>query len=260
MLQNPTFDFTDFRCIVTGSTRGIGRAIADELARNGAYVGITGRDSLALAEIQKEYQRKGWRHATFACDLSDSAQRQAMVDFFLKTFGGRIDGLVNNAGINILETVGELQEESVGAVFDVNLLAPILLTNAVVPHMKAQKFGRIVNISSLSAVTAFHAHAAYCASKEGLSGFMKVAAMELGPSNITINGVGPTVVLTELGKEAWNSDQEKRRRMEGMIPLGRFLEPQDVVPTVLFLLSEGASMISGQLLLVDGGYMAGKGI
>jgi NAD(P)-dependent dehydrogenase (short-subunit alcohol dehydrogenase family) len=91
-------------------------------------------------------------------------------------------------------------------------------------------------------------------------GYVKVSAMELGSYGITVNAVGPTVVLTELGKEAWDTDPEKRRRMENFIPMGRFLETTDVAPTVLFLLSDAASMISGEFILIDGGYMAGKGI
>jgi 2-deoxy-D-gluconate 3-dehydrogenase len=252
------YDFTDSRIIVTGSTKGIGKEIAYQLMASGAKVGVTGRDENALSLIQSEADERGWTCDTFPADLSNSESIGPLVHHFASVFGG-IDGLVNNAGINICEPLGELSVNSVKQVMEVNLIAPMLLTNAVVPYMK-QGGGRIVTVASLSSVTAFQEHSAYCASKQGLLGYVKVAAMELGRYGITVNAVGPTVVLTELGKEAWGIDPVKRRKMEQMIPMGRFLETTDVAPTVLFLLSDGAAMISGEFILIDGGYMTGKGI
>lgn len=254
-----SFDFTDSRIIVTGSTRGIGMAIAYQLMKSGASVGVTGRDAQALSRIKSEAETSGWICEIFCADLTESNSITSMVEYFADVFGG-IDGLVNNAGINICESMGEISADALKQVVEVNLIAPIMLTNAVVPHMKRAGGGRIVTVASLSSVSAFLGHTAYCASKEGLLGFVKVAAMELGPSGITVNAVGPTVVLTELGKETWGVDPKKKRRMESFIPLGRFLEPDDVAGSVLFLLSDAAAMISGEFLLVDGGYMTGKGI
>lgn len=259
MKASASFDFTGSKILVTGSTKGIGKEIAYQLMAGGASVGITGRDSGALASIRAEAKENGWTCETYTADLTDVSNIEPLVEHFVSAFGG-LDGLVNNAGINICEPMGNLSAESVKRVVELNLIAPMLLTNAVVPHMKKAGGGRIVTVASLSSVTAFWEHSAYCASKEGLLGYVKVAAMELGSYGITVNAVGPTVVLTELGKEAWDTDPEKRRRMEKAIPLGRFLETTDVAPTVLFLLSDAASMISGEFILIDGGYMSGKGI
>jgi 2-deoxy-D-gluconate 3-dehydrogenase len=258
-MANAAFDFAGSKILVTGSTKGIGKEIASQLMASGASVGITGRDEKALAMLRTEAEEKGWDCESYAADLTDVSCINPLVEHFVSVFGG-LDGLVNNAGINICEPMGGLSAESVRRVVELNLIAPMLLTNAVVPHMKKAGQGKIVTVASLSSVTAFWEHSAYCASKEGLLGYVKVAAMELGSFGITVNAVGPTVVLTELGKEAWDTDPEKRRRMEDFIPMGRFLETSDVAPTVMFLLSDAASMISGEFILIDGGYMAGKGI
>jgi len=254
-----SFDFSETCMIVTGSSKGIGKDIAFQLMARGARVGITGRDTDALRMLHKEAVSNGWRCDTYTVDLAQVESIGPMVKYFAELFG-RIDGLVNCAGVNILEPMGSLSATALKHVMDVNLIAPMLVTNAVVPYMKEQGCGSIVDIASLSSVTAFDRHSAYCASKEGLLGYVKVAAMELGRYGIRINAVGPTVVLTEMGKAAWDSDPVKRERMESFIPLGRFLECDDVSPVVMFLLSSAASMISGEFLLVDGGYMAGKGI
>lgn len=258
-MANVSFDFSGSRILVTGSTKGIGKEIALQLMANGASVGITGRDEESLAAICSMARENGWICESYAADLTDVSTIKPLVEYFVGAFGG-LDGLVNNAGINICEPMGALSAESVKKVVELNLIAPMLLTNEVVPSMKKTGKGRIVTVASLSSVTAFQDHSAYCASKEGLLGYVKVSAMELGSYGITVNAVGPTVVLTELGKEAWDTDPEKRRRMENFIPMGRFLETTDVAPTVLFLLSDAASMISGEFILIDGGYMAGKGI
>jgi len=254
-----TYDFSDCSIIVTGSTRGIGWEIARELMIFGARVGVTGRDSDRLAQITLEAEKNGWKCSTCRADMRKAEDIAAMTDQFAREFG-RIDGLVNNAGMNIMQSIGSLTPEAIQEVVQVNLLAPMLVTNAVVPYMKRQRGGSIVNIASLSSVTGFYEHAAYCASKEGLLGFTNATASELGRYGIRINSVGPTVVLTELGKEIWDADKQKRERMKSFIPLGRFVKPEEVASTVLFLLSDGASMISGDFILIDGGYMSGKGI
>ena len=254
-----SFDFSETCIIVTGSSKGIGKDIAFQLMASGARVGITGRDADALRLLQEEAASNGYRCDAYTVDLAQAESIGPMVTYFAELFG-RIDALVNCAGVNILEPMGSLSASALKHVMDVNLIAPMLVTNAVVPYMKEQGCGSIVDIASLSSVTAFDRHSAYCASKEGLLGYVKVAAMELGRYGIRINAVGPTVVLTEMGKAAWDSDPVKRERMESFIPLGRFLECDDVSPVVMFLLSSAASMISGEFLLVDGGYMAGKGI
>lgn len=259
MSRSISYDFTGRSYVVTGSTRGIGATIAFRLAESGAAVGITGRDADLLVRRRNEFLERGFRCEAFAADLSDLGALTAMAEYFQERFP-RVDGLVNNAGINVLEGMGELTAAGVEAVIRVNLTAPMLLTNLFCGQMKEAGGGAVVNIASLSSVTAFRRHAAYCASKEGLLGFTKVAAMELGPFNIRVNSLGPTVVLTELGKAAWAADPSKRAAMEAAIPAGRFVEPDEVAEAALFLLSDGATMINGECILLDGGYMSGKGL
>ncbi|NLZ61832.1 MAG: SDR family oxidoreductase, partial [Acholeplasmataceae bacterium] len=155
------FDFSNFSCIVTGGTKGIGYEIADLLGRSGAHIGVCARNQNDLAHVVSEFTAKGYHFTTYRCDLTDSDAIKPMVDFFVDEFGGTIDGLVNNAGMNILESMGELRAEAVKQVIGLNLVAPILVTNAVVPYMKKESFGRIVNIASLSSVTGFYDHTAY---------------------------------------------------------------------------------------------------
>jgi NAD(P)-dependent dehydrogenase (short-subunit alcohol dehydrogenase family) len=253
------YDFSGCSIIVTGSTRGIGWEIARELMISGAQVGLTGRDEQRLKQLSAECRENGWKCVTYCADMTKYKDIVAMIACFARKFR-RIDGLVNNAGINIMQSVGELTVDALQEVMQVNLIAPMLVTNEVVPLMKKQGGGSIVNVASLSSVTGFQEHAAYCAAKEGLLGFTNVSAMELGEYHIRVNSVGPTVVLTELGRETWDADKQKRAQMESYIPLGRFVEPEEVASVVLFLLSDGASMISGDFILIDGGYMTGKGL
>ncbi|MDC7227738.1 MAG: SDR family NAD(P)-dependent oxidoreductase [Spirochaetales bacterium] len=257
--MNIKWDFTGRNYVVTGSTRGIGFEIAMQLMAAGAAVGITGRDSGRLAEIEEDCRDKGYKCFTAGADLTRASDLTTLADSFINRMGC-IDGLVNNAGINILEPADGLSLEAVEKVIKTNLTAPMILTSLFTAGMKKQGGGSVVNVASLSSKTAFMNHSAYCASKEGLLGYTKVAAMELGSHNIRVNSVGPTVVLTELGKRDWNADPEKRKHMEGFIPLNRFVEPEEVASAVLFLLSDEAAMISGEFMLIDGGYMAGKGI
>jgi NAD(P)-dependent dehydrogenase (short-subunit alcohol dehydrogenase family) len=137
----------------------------------------------------------------------------------------------------------------------VNLTAPALITSVVAKQMKEQKSGAIVNISSSAGTVGLSEHAAYCSSKFGLNGLTKVLALELGPFNIRANGVAPTVTLTPMGEQVWSAP-EKRDPMLANIPLGRFLQPREVADAVVFLSSDSAAMITGEVLLVDGGLTA----
>lgn len=257
--MNIKFDFSGRNYVVTGSTRGIGYEIARQLMAAGAAVGVTGRDGGRLTEIEAECREKNYKCITVRADLGTETGIEALADFFKDQFG-KIHGLINNAGINILEPSDGLTFDALNRVTATNLTAPMLLTSLLSERLKEGGGGAVVNVASLSSVTGFRNHAAYCASKEGILGFTKVAAMELGSYGVRVNSVGPTVVLTELGKRDWNADQAKRELMESYIPMGRFVETGEVASTVLFLLSDEAAMISGEFILVDGAYMAGKGI
>jgi len=253
-MARATYNF-DGRCaIVTGATKGIGRVIAKSLAASGCDVAITARSEDDLAQLADEIQRGGRRCWTYAADVGKTDDCLAMADYFCEQME-RCDILVNNAGINHLESLLELEPRHWDEVVNVNMRAPALISSVVAKKMIVQGGGSIVHVASLSSVTGFEKHSAYCASKFGVHGLTKVMAIELGPHNIRVNAVGPTVVLTPMGREAWGSP-EKGDPMKAKIPLGRFVEPEEVADAVLFLASDSASMVHGELLMVDGGFMA----
>ncbi len=254
MSSSVRYDFTGKRALVTGATRGIGRAIALDLARSGCAIAATGRDQAALASLSAEITALGVECDTLPADLSVARDAVSMAEYFIRD-DSPCDILINNAGINHLEKLVDLDVEHWDEVINVNLRAPALISSIAARHMMKRRTGSIVHVASLSSVKGFDEHAAYCASKFGLHGLTQVMAVELAPYNIRVNAVGPTVVLTPLGLEAWG-DPEKADPMKARIPLARFATVEEVSNAVLFLASDAASMIHGQILLVDGGFTA----
>jgi len=248
-----SFDFNDHIAIVTGATKGIGRATALALGACGCTIAATGRSREDLESLKKEVEGGGGKCSVYPADLSDPDQAVAMAEHFCGEFD-EVSILVNNAGVSFPERLVDLEVSNWDKTLDINLRAPALVSKVVARRMAEKKRGSIVNVASLSSVTGLTEHAAYCASKFGLHGLTKVMALELGPSNVRVNAVGPTVVLTPMGIEVWG-DPAKGDPMKAKIPLGRFAQPKEVVDAVLFLASDAASMITGELLLVDGGYM-----
>lgn len=238
--------FAGKRALVTGAGKGIGREVARMLAARGAEVIALSRSPDDLESLRAEIGC-----ATIAVDLADIDAARARVRDVLP-----VHLLVNNAAITSLESVLEARAESVRAVLDVNLMAPLFLAQVVAGDLVARGMpGAIVNISSLAAQTGIQDHAAYCASKAGLDALTRVMALEFGKHRIRVNSVNPTVTLTPMAELAW-SDPEKAGRMLARIPLGRFVQPAEVAEAVCFLLSDAASMVNGVALNVDGGFRA----
>ncbi|CAN5905752.1 D-threitol dehydrogenase [soil metagenome] len=239
------FDFEDKVVFVTGAARGIGQAIAHAFLARGAKV--VGADLLEMAEARAQPDRT----LSLVGDLTSRENVLEFVEKAVATFG-RIDVLVNNAGVVRLAPAEALSQADWDLTLGVNLTAPFMMTQEVGKQMIRQRSGKIVNIASQAADVALEQHVAYCASKAGLLAMTRVWALEWARYNINVNAVGPTVVLTELGKQAWSG--EKGEAMKEKIPLGRFALPEEVAHTVLFLASDAAQMITGQMVLVDGGY------
>ncbi len=248
------FDFSGHTALVTGATKGIGREIALALARAGCRIAATGRSTDELLLLQEEIRAMGQECSTYAADLADVAAATRMAEHFCALYDP-ITILVNNAGLSFPERLVDMDPGNWDATMNVNLRAPAFISRVVARQMMEHRSGAIVHVASLSSVRGLAEHAAYCASKFGLHGLTKVMAIELGPYNIRVNAVGPTVVLTKMGKEVWGPP-EKGDPMRAKIPLGRFAEPAEVVNSVLFLASSAASMTTGELLMVDGGFMA----
>ncbi|MDI9627035.1 MAG: glucose 1-dehydrogenase [Acidobacteriota bacterium] len=247
------FNVRGKKAIVTGGSRGIGQESARVLAEAGAEVALVGRDKEALAESEALVKATGQTVHAIPGDLRTAAgARQAAKDA-LAALGGKADILVNCAGVARIEPLTELSQEDWDETIAVNLTAPFAFTQEVVGPMIEQKAGKIVNVSSQAGSVAIDGHGAYCASKGGLNLLTKVMAAEWGPYNIQVNAVGPTVILTKLGAEVWGPP-EKAGPMLAKIPLGRFGQPIEVADLVLFLSSAASDLITGDVILIDGGY------
>jgi NAD(P)-dependent dehydrogenase (short-subunit alcohol dehydrogenase family) len=239
------------RVLVTGASKGLGAEIATTFAATGADLALVGRDREGLAKTEQAVKGHGRRciviEADFATIEGPRKAGEAALAFF-----GTVDILVNNAGLvhiaSLLETTVEQWEDTQA----VNLRAPMLLAQTVVPGMIAQRCGKVINISSLAGVHAPENHGSYCASKGGLNMLTKAMAAEWARHNVQANAVAPTVVLTEMGQKVWG-DSEKSARKKARIPAGRFGEPHEIADLVLFLASPASDFICGQVILIDGG-------
>lgn len=238
--------FAGKRALVTGAAQGMGECIARELVRCGAAAVIAvDMDSERLQQLKNELPSI----ETVCVDLSDwDATAEALSKV------GDVDLLVNNAGITKLDAFGDIQPETVDKLFAVNVKAPINVSQICVKTMKKRGVpGAIVNVSSQSGIVALPEHSVYCASKAALDLLTKVMALELGPFNIRVNSVNPTVTNTAMGKAVWGASS-KADAMRAKIPLGRFAEPKEISDVVLYLLSDRSSMVTGVVLPIDGGY------
>jgi L-xylulose reductase len=234
------------RALVTGAGKGIGREIVKHLAACGATVVAVSRTAADLASLNADVPCE-----TITADLAHAAQCvRAAVQ------AGPIDLLVNNAGVSVPQPLLETTVEAFDRTMNVNVRAVLLITQVIAKGMIARgRGGAIVNLSSQASMAALADHAAYCASKGALDMLTKVMALELGPHQIRVNAVNPTVTLTPMGEMAWG-DPRKSGPMLAKIPLGRFAKPYHVAQAVAYLLSEQSDMIHGVTLPVDGGYLA----
>jgi len=239
--------------LITGASRGIGRAIAIGMAKRGFDVAINDieRQKEALEEVAKEIEAVGRRALPVFADVSSKTDVEAMVQKTMHTFG-RIDAVVNNAGILIASDVERLKEEHWDSVLDVNAKGTFLVIQAVLPHMKKQKYGRIVNIASIGGKHGAPEQAHYSASKAAVMGFTRVLAQEVGTFGITANCVCPGIILTDMGRVNLD-DRIVREAWQEKTALRRIGDPEDVVGPVAFLASDDAAFVTGQSLNVDGG-------
>ncbi|CAN5218699.1 SDR family oxidoreductase [soil metagenome] len=233
--------------IFTGSTRGIGRAVARALAANGARVVIHGRNKPDADAVAAKIAAQGGTAHAYAGDLATTESVDGIVDATLTSFG-RVDMLVNNAGLtSTFQPALDFSDERVDEILRVNLRAPILLALRVARWMAAHGGGSIVNLTSVGGSQRAHFdNAVYDAAKGGLDGLTRALAVDLGPSGIRVNAVGPAAVTDASTPEARGSD----------LPLRRGGTPDDIANAVLYLVSDAASFVTGQILYVDGGLMA----
>ncbi len=236
--------------VVTGSSRGIGKAISLALAREGAGLAIVDLNPRGGEDVVREIEELGAEAIFLRADVSKRTDVERMVRAALDRFD-KIDILVNNAGIHDAAPFVEESDELWQRMFSVNVMGTVIPSQAVVPEMMRRKKGKIVNISSKAAVVGEPDHAAYSASKGAILALTRAMAIELAPHNITVNAVCPGPVYTDMLLGATDADQ--REELIAIAPLGRLGKPEDIASVVLYLATEESDWCTGQAISVDGG-------
>jgi NAD(P)-dependent dehydrogenase (short-subunit alcohol dehydrogenase family) len=241
--------------LVTGGTRGLGRVMSQALASAGAAVAMTARKAeQAEAGAQSVRGATGARTLALAADVTIPSDVDAMVARVLDTFG-RLDILVNNAGINIRGPIEQLEEADWDQVIDTNLKGPWLCCRAAAAPMKQQKWGRVINVSSMMGEISMPGRTPYCSSKGGLTMLTRTLALEWAPDRINVNALCPGPFATEINLPLLN-DAAINAAVQAKIPLGRWGDPEEIGPITVFLASEASSFVTGAAIFIDGGYTA----
>ncbi len=238
--------------VITGGTRGIGKQIAISLAKNGYDIAINYRtENDDLKNLVNQINEIGVKISTYKCDVSDFSSSEEFIKSIISEFG-KIDVLINNAGITKDGLLMRMKKEDFQSVIDVNLVGTFNITRNVIPHMIKAKAGRIVNISSVVGVSGNAGQTNYSASKAGIIGFTKSLAKEVASRNITVNAVAPGFIQTQMTDVLKDDVKEEILKQ---IPLKRFGTTEDVANVVKFLVSEESTYITGQVINIDGGML-----
>lgn len=242
-------NFTEKVVLVTGSGRGIGRTIAENFARQGATIVLSDYNAEALTDAKQEFQKKKYPSLALPCDVTREDQVNQLIEQIVNTYN-RIDIIVNNAGITRDTLLMRMKTEQWDAVINTNLKGVFLVTKAASKQLIKQRFGKIINISSVIGLIGNAGQGNYAASKAGVIGFTKSVARELASRNITVNAIAPGYIETEMTRIL---DEKSKETMLSAIPLKRAGNSQDVANVALFLASPLADYITGQVIKVDGG-------
>jgi len=246
------FDLTGKTALITGSSRGIGRACAEEMARLGARVVISSRKADACDAVAAELNDEGLEAAAIPCNVGYKDQLEDLVERTRSTFG-RIDILVCNAAVNpVYGPMAEVADEAFDRVMNTNVRSTFWLANMVLPEMAERKDGAVIVLSSIAGMTGNAKIGVYGISKAAEAQLVRNLAVEWGKHNIRVNAIAPGLIKTDFARALWD-DAERKARVEALTPLGRIGMPRDVGGLAAFLASPAAAFISGQTLVVDGG-------
>ncbi|MDO5515939.1 MAG: SDR family oxidoreductase [Clostridium sp.] len=238
--------------LVTGASRGIGRAIAIELAKEGASIVINySKDDEGAKKTLEEVKKANGYGVMVKQDISSLDSCRLMIDEIISTMG-KIDILVNNAGISTIGLFMDAEEEDINKIINTNLMGPVYLTKYALQHMVPRKSGNIINISSMWGEVGASCEVLYSTTKGGLNLFTKSLAKEMAMSNIRVNGIAPGVIDTKMNEVF---TEEDRKSLEEEIPLGRFGTSEEIGKLAVFLASEDSSYITGQIIRADGGFI-----
>ncbi len=240
--------------VITGASRGLGKAMALALAEQGASIALVARDAAALAEVSAAIKAAGGTAETYVADVTDEVSVAAMEEAVIARFG-KVQILVNNAGMNLRKKIHEFTLEEWMRVTNTNLTSVFLMCRAFVPHMKGQGYGRIINMTSIMAHVSLPERTAYSSTKAALLGLTKSLAMELAPDNITVVGISPGPFLTEMNL-AISNDAEKNAMFLSKIPAGRWGKVEEIGSLAAYICSDAAGFITGTDILIDGGWCA----
>lgn len=240
-------DFNNKIIIITGGTRGIGAAIVEILSQCNASIIATGKDNIELDKLNNDSSENiTYKYLDFTSD-------ESIISFinYINNLD-RIDGVVNNAGVNKIDSINDIDENDWNLINNINLKGPFMITKNVSKKMKEQNYGRIINIGSIFGVVSKAKRAAYSATKSGLIGFTRAVALDLAANNILVNTISPGFVDTELTRNILAENEI--RKIEHSIPLQRLANVDEIARIVVFLLSDNNTYITGQNIIVDGGF------
>lgn len=240
--------------VITGASKGLGRQMAESLAASGAAVGLVARNMALLDEVAAGIRDKGGKAAVAVADVSNEAAVAHVAEQISEQLG-TCDILINNAGINNRKPVDEFSMAEWNEILGINLTGPFLMCRAFVPGMKAKKWGRIINMTSIMSHVSIPLRTGYSTTKSGLLGMTRALALELAPHHITANGISPGPFATEMNQPILD-DPEKNAQFLSRIPAGRWGKVEEIGALAVYLCSEEAGFITGTDIVIDGGWIA----